>query len=187
MVMLPRRSGIVPSSSTVTPGAAILWPISPAKAEVFLRLKSPSSPWPMASCSRMPGQPGPRTTSIIPAGAAHGAQVHPRDADRLGAIGCQVAGVHQPARPCRPPPPGAAAFAPAVLLDDDGDVQPRHRADVGQPQPFGAQDLHLLQLAPSEAVTCTTRGSSGAGIGVDLAQKVDLGGKGRVGHRVGGG
>ena len=44
-------------------------PIRPANAEVFLRLKSPSSPWPIASCSRMPGQPGPSTTAISPAGA----------------------------------------------------------------------------------------------------------------------
>ena len=65
----PRRSGMVPSSTTVTPGAAMRVPMRPAKAEVFLRLKSPSSPWPIASCSRMPGQPGPSTTSMTPAGA----------------------------------------------------------------------------------------------------------------------
>ena len=61
---------MVPSSITVTPGAATRSPRSPAKAEVFLRLKSPSRPWPMASCSRIPGQPGPRTICISPAGAA---------------------------------------------------------------------------------------------------------------------
>ena len=60
---------MVPSSTMVTPGAAMRWPISPEKADVFLRLKSPSSPWPMASCSRMPGQPLPSTTVISPAGA----------------------------------------------------------------------------------------------------------------------
>src|SRR5215469_7936330 len=47
----PRREDIVPSSTTVTPLAATCWPIRPAKADVFLRLKSPSSPWPTASCS----------------------------------------------------------------------------------------------------------------------------------------
>jgi TldD protein len=71
----PRRPGMVPSSSTVTPLAATRLPISPAKAEVFLRLKSPSSPWPTASCSRMPGQPAPSATSITPAGAARGVTV----------------------------------------------------------------------------------------------------------------
>ena len=65
----PRREAMVPSSTTVTPLAATCWPINPAKADVFLRLKSPSSPWPTASCSITPGQPAPSTTSISPAGA----------------------------------------------------------------------------------------------------------------------
>src|SRR5881394_2919302 len=60
---------MVPSSTTVTPLAATCWPIRPAKADVCLRFKSPSSPWPTASCSITPGQPGPSTTSISPAGA----------------------------------------------------------------------------------------------------------------------
>src|SRR5688500_10480913 len=47
---------MVPSSTTVTPLAATCWPMRPAKADVFLRLKSPSSPWPTASCSITPGQ-----------------------------------------------------------------------------------------------------------------------------------
>ena len=41
---LPRRPAMVPSSTTVTPGLATRSPNSPAKAEVFLRLKSPSRP-----------------------------------------------------------------------------------------------------------------------------------------------
>ena len=64
----PRRPAIVPSSKTVTPGAATRSPIRPEKAEVPLRLKSPSRPWPTASCSSTPFQPGPSTTSISPAG-----------------------------------------------------------------------------------------------------------------------
>jgi hypothetical protein len=40
-----------------------------------LRLKSPSRPWPMASCSRMPGQPGPSTTVISPAGAGRASRL----------------------------------------------------------------------------------------------------------------
>src|SRR5256885_1781329 len=66
----PRRFGIVPSSTTVTSSEATFWPMRPAKAEVPLRLKSPSRPCPIASCRRMPGQPGPNTTVIEPAGAA---------------------------------------------------------------------------------------------------------------------
>ena len=65
------RAAMVPSSTTVTPLAATCWPIRPAKAEVFLRLKSPSRPWPTASCSMTPGQPEPSTTSISPAGRGH--------------------------------------------------------------------------------------------------------------------
>src|SRR5216683_451274 len=69
MVKDPRRSGNVPSSTTVTPLDATRSPISPENAEVFLRLKSPSSPCPTASCSMTPGQPEPSTTVIAPAGA----------------------------------------------------------------------------------------------------------------------
>ena len=65
----PRRLGMVPSSTMVMPLAATLSPMRPEKALVFLRLKSPSRPWPTASCSITPGQPEPSTTSISPAGA----------------------------------------------------------------------------------------------------------------------
>ena len=67
--MEPRASPIVPSSTTVTPGDATRMPILPVKAEVLFLMKSPSSPWPTASWSRMPGQPGPSTTGMMPAGA----------------------------------------------------------------------------------------------------------------------
>ena len=48
---------------------ATLCPILPLNAETPLRLKSPSSPCPTASCNKMPGQPLPRTTGMVPAGA----------------------------------------------------------------------------------------------------------------------
>ena len=66
----PRRSGSDPSSTMVIPRAATCSPMRPEKADVPLRLKSPSSPWPIASCNRIPGQPGPSSTVISPAGAA---------------------------------------------------------------------------------------------------------------------
>src|SRR5947207_3213640 len=75
MLSEPRRSGIVPSSTTVTPGAATRCPIRFENADVSLRLKSPSSPCPIASCSRIPGHPGPRTTVIVPAGAVERSRV----------------------------------------------------------------------------------------------------------------
>ena len=101
----PRRPAIVPLSTTVTFGLATGWPINPVKAEVFLRLKSASSPWPTASCSRTPGHPGPSTTCISPAGAgtAPNCRIAPRAAScaRLsGLLECVNC-----SRPARPPPP----------------------------------------------------------------------------------
>ena len=66
----PRRSARVPSSTTVHSSLATFSPMRPENAELPLRLKSPSSPWPMASCSSTPGQPDPSTTVMVPAGAA---------------------------------------------------------------------------------------------------------------------
>src|SRR4030065_180285 len=62
----PRRGGIVPSSITVTPGAATRSPMRPENAELPLRLKSPSRPWPIASCSRLPGPPAPTPPRLAP-------------------------------------------------------------------------------------------------------------------------
>ena len=82
--------GSVPSSTTVTPGEAIMSPIILVNTEVFLRWKSPSSPWPTASCHSTPDQPGPSTTGISPAGAAHRLQVDQRLADRLVGLALPV-------------------------------------------------------------------------------------------------
>ncbi len=79
----PRRFGIVPSSTTVTSSEATDWPSRPENAEVFLRLKSPSRPWPTASWSRMPGQPGPSTTVIVAGGRVHRVELHEGLAHRL--------------------------------------------------------------------------------------------------------
>ena len=61
---------MVPSSITVQILEATCSPISPENADVFFLLKSPSKPWPMASCIKTPGHPEPRTTVISPAGAS---------------------------------------------------------------------------------------------------------------------
>ncbi len=112
----PRRPAIVPLSTTVTLELATCWPISPAKAEVFLRLKSASRPWPTASCSRIPGQPGPSTTSISPAGAATApsCRIAPRAASRA-----RVSGLLEPincSTPARPPPPAVPLVVIASSL-----------------------------------------------------------------------
>ena len=58
----PRRSGMCRRRPPSRPWRATRSPMRPANALEPLRLKSPSRPWPIASCSRMPGQPGPSTT-----------------------------------------------------------------------------------------------------------------------------
>src|SRR5919206_92734 len=124
----PRRSGSVPSSTTVTPLAATRWPTSPAKAEVFFRLKSPSSPCPTASCSMTPGQPGPSTTVISPAGAGTEPKLTSAWRSASSACACQAAG------------PRGAGLHPVALADDDRDVEADERADVADPHSVGADD-----------------------------------------------
>ena len=104
-LMEPRRLGICPLSTTVTLLLATFWPMRPAKAEVFLRLKSASRPWPTASCSRTPGHPGPRTTGISPAGAAMAlsCRIAVRAASRAKCSGEWAPS--KKSRVTRPPPP----------------------------------------------------------------------------------
>ena len=66
----PRRNGRVPSSTIVQTSDATRFPIKFEKADVFFRLKSASSPWPIASCNRIPGHPPAKTTGMTPAGAS---------------------------------------------------------------------------------------------------------------------
>ena len=105
IVMEPRRSGIVPSSKTVTPLDATRSPIRPENALEPLRLKSPSSPCPTASCSKMPGQPGPSTTSMTPAGAGTASRLTKAILNASRALGCQSCGAINPSSGMRPPPP----------------------------------------------------------------------------------
>src|SRR6185437_15013569 len=105
MLSEPRRLGNVPLSTTVHLSLATRRPIRPLKALVFLRLKSASRPCPMASCSRMPGQPGPSTTSISPAGQGRAASCC--TASRA-ACSPRLSGVNSWAKNSsgtRPPPP----------------------------------------------------------------------------------
>ena len=137
---------MVPSSSTVTPLAATRSPMRPEKALEPLRLKSPSSPWPMASCSRMPGQPGPSTTVISPAGAGPRIEVGERRLDGLVDVFCDVrvveVGQAEAAAAAAEP-----IFAPAVLLGDHGDRQPHQRPHVGRQRAVGARHQHHVVFA----------------------------------------
>ena len=78
LVGRPQRRGKA-EKQVVIQGSA-LTNTHPVKAELPLRLKSPSSPWPTASWRRIPGQPGARTTGIGPAG---GFVMHLSEVDRL--------------------------------------------------------------------------------------------------------
>src|SRR5216684_2550799 len=93
MLSDPRRSGRVPSSTTVTPFEATRWPIRPENAEVFLRLKSPSSPCPTASCSMTAGR------------RRHRAEIDERLAQRFLDLRLPVLGVEISV--VGDPPPGA--------------------------------------------------------------------------------
>src|SRR5512145_858326 len=115
---------MLPSSTTVTPGEATRWPMRPVKAEVPLRLKSPSRPWPTASCRRMPGQPGASTTGIGPAGAS--------TAER------RVTAIRAASR---------AALAPhAVLARDDVHADREQRLHVLGEDPGGVRDADPARL-----------------------------------------
>ena len=88
-------------------------------------------------------------------------------------------------RPCRPPPPAEPALAPAVLLDDDRDVEPHQRPRVGEARcPRGAGSRPPASRRRGVARTCTTRGSRRAQIGVDLGKHLDLGGEAGVVERI---
>ena len=148
----PVRNGAVVDDRHALGGER--WPIRPAKARGPLRLKSPSSPWPMASCSRMPGQPGPSTTSISPAGAGLASRAtrfwRRPHAPRLPGVRAHiVAGSAAAAEPLMPWP------GPAVVRDTT--VRRAHqRADVAIDVPVRAHDLELdWKSLPSDTDTCS--------------------------------
>src|SRR5689334_15744020 len=133
----PRRPASVPSSTTVTPGAATFSPSMPANADVPLRLKSPSKPWPIASCSSTPGQPGPSTTVMLPAGASTDSRL--TSATRTAS---RAAGVDELAEAEASAAAGAAGFAAAVLLGDDLHVDAHERPHVGGERAVGRGEQH---------------------------------------------
>ena len=100
-------------------------------AMVFLRLKSPSSPWPMASCSRMPGQPGPSTTVISPAGAGMEVEIDQRLAQRLVDRALPIVGIEIGLIAAAAAAAEAAGFLAAILFHHHRDVEPHQRTDVG--------------------------------------------------------
>ena len=137
---------MVPLSTTVTFGLATGRPIKPVNADVPLRLKSASSPCPTASCSRIPGQPGPSTTSISPAGAATApsCKIAPRAASCA-----RCSGLFDPtncSNPDLPPPPADPFVVTAPSLGDHEHIQPAKRLRVAGKRPVRRRNQNPPQL-----------------------------------------
>jgi hypothetical protein len=104
-------------------------------------LKSPSSPWPIASWSRTPHQPGPSTTGISPAGRGNAFEIDQRLGQRLVDRAVPGRWIEQPVVEIAPAEAEAAGLPPVALLGDDRDVEAHQRADVGRTEAIGADDL----------------------------------------------
>ena len=146
MLSEPRRRAIVPSSTTVMPFAATRWPTRPEKALVPFRLKSPSSPCPIASCSRMPGQPWPSTTVIVPGRRLARAKIEQRLIDRQRRVALEhrivEIAVVEAAAAAR-----GTLLTPSVLLDDDAERHAHERPHVRGHEAVAARDQHRLVFA----------------------------------------
>ena len=157
IVIEPRLSVIVPSSRTVTPGDATLSPSNPANAEVSLRLKSPSRPWPTASCSRIPGHPGPRATSITPAGAFSASRLTSaiRSASRAAAFHSPSEMI--PASSNLPP----LAFDPVSRRPFSSTMTETRICDIGRASAIETPSARRISISCMDAeivaVACTTR------------------------------
>ena len=171
----PRRQGMVPLSTTVHFSLATRLPIRPAKAEVFLRLKSASSPWPTASCSRTPGHPGPRTTSISPAGASRASSC--RMAWRADSL-AKNSGFLSPkkkSRATRPPPPEDAAGGVALGFRDAGDIHAGERLRVFGEGAVGGDDENVAEFVGVAGADFVDARIVGAGGFVGAHDQFDLG------------
>ena len=158
----PRRLAMVPSSTTVQSSDATRLPMRSENADVPLRLKSPSRPWPIASCSRMPGQPGPSTTVIVPGGRVDGVEVD----DAPGAPPRARSARRGRRASSREREAAAAAvralLAHAVALGDAGDAQARRSGRTSPTsRPSGVADQHDACSMPMPGhARCVMRGSS---------------------------
>ena len=106
-----------------------------------LRLKSPSSPWPIASCSRTPGQPGPSTTCISPAGAATDSRLVSACASAMSIARFHSRVLEQTAVEIASAKPMIAGLAASVLLGDDLNSEAHQRPHVGGDEAVGTNDV----------------------------------------------
>ena len=149
-----------------------------------MRLKSPSSPWPTASCSMTPGQPAPSTMSKTPAGAGTASRLTSAWRSASSAIDFQLASTKNSPKPVRPPAPCEPVSCRSPSAGDDGDVDAHQRPDVAGEAPVGAQDLDRLPLRAERHGDLAHRLVLGAEIGVDLLEELHLGLEAGRGDRV---
>ena len=156
----PRRSGMVPSSSTVTPGAAMRWPIRPAKARLALAVEVALQP---VADGFVQQDTGPAR--------AQGR----RPSRRRGRARRRGSRRRCAALRARSPPSGRAPSARSARRARHPRAEPHSRrpfsstmtetlrrtigTGIGDGLALGAQDLHPEMEAAMEALTCTTRGS----------------------------
>ena len=142
-----------------------------------LRLKSPSRPWPTASWSNTPGQPGPSTTVISPAGAATDSRFTSACASAMSIARFHCRRLEQAVVEIAAADPVEAGFAAVARLGDDRDVEPDQGADVAGDEAVGADDLdHAPASDQRDADLLDPRVARSRG-GIDLLAQRDLAGE----------
>ena len=150
--------------------------MSPAKAEVFLRLKSASSPWPTASCKQNAGPAGAEDDGHLACGSFDGSELQDGGA---GGFACVVfrrfvafEEVHGDATAAAA---GAASGVRAVLRDDE-DVEAGERLGVAGEGAVGCGDEDAAELVVEAGADLGDAGVVGAGGFVGALDEGEFGG-----------
>ena len=184
MLSEPRREGSVPSSTMLTPGAAIRSPIAPAERRGLLAVEVALQAVADRLVQQDAGPARPEDHGHLAGRRVDRVQVHQRLAQRLvdralPGLRAQVLAELDPAAGAE-----AARLQPAVPLDDDRDVEADQRADVGDAVGVGADDLHHPPLAGERDRDLADARVLAPGVGVDGGQHRHLLGEGHGGQRV---
>jgi hypothetical protein len=132
-----------------------------------LRLKSPSRPWPTASCSSTPASRAQHHVHLARR-AGDGVQIDQRLRRASSTWACHLSGADPGFEAGAAAGAGRAGLALAVLLDRDLDVEADQRAHVAQQPAVGAQDLDHAALAGHRGHHLDHARIAGPGEGVDL-------------------
>ena len=112
----------------------------------------------MASCSRMPGQPG-RAPPASRRRRRDRFEIDQRLAQRLVHLRLPALGRDEGVVSGAPADALGPRLLPLALADHDGDVEPHQRAHVAGAAAVGADDLHRLPFAQQRRITWRTLGS----------------------------